>query len=216
MTSEEEQIKQLKQWWDDNGVSTIVSILVAVALVFGWQGWQRSQQAKSDAAAIAYEELIMATQAALESPDDIKIAQATFLANEIKEQHSDSGYAYFSAFLLARQAVADKDYETAEAELRGILSQQSSPEVEQLAQYRLARVLYAAERYPEALAGLPEAKDTAFAPLFAEAKGDILLAQKKYQEAYDAYSESKQLAESLELQQPELLTIKLQYARSYL
>ena len=75
--SEEDELKQLKQWWDDNGVSTLVSIVLAVGVVLGWQGWQRNQAAKVEAGTYAFQELMQVTQEVRQAPDDIKIAKAT-------------------------------------------------------------------------------------------------------------------------------------------
>ena len=216
MTSEEEQIKQLKKWWDDNGVSTLVSIALEISVVLGWQGWQRNQQANQDAAAFAYQELANVIDQVRQSPDDIKIAQATFLADDLKEKYADTGYGYFAALLNAKQAVADKDFDRAEDELKWVLSQKPTEEIQLLAQLRLARVLLAAERYDEGLIDLPQVSDSVFAPLFAEVRGDIFLAQEQHQQAYDAYKQAEDLAASLNVQAPGLLALKLQFAHGFL
>ena len=56
----------------------------------------------------------------------------------------------------------------------------------------------------------------AFAPYFAEAKGDILLTQQRYSEAYEAYEVSKAEANRLQVPVPALLELKTGYAKSYL
>ncbi len=212
MSSEEEQLKQLKQWWDENGVSTLVSIALAVAVVMGWQGWQRNQAAQLDAGAFEYQKFAEAVESVRRDPDDIKIAQATYLAEQLKENFADTGYAYFAALHNARQAVVDKDYELAESELRWILDQEPGVEISSLVKLRLARVLMAAGRYDEAVGELPADTETAFAPLYAELRGDIALAQQRYDAARDAYQQAADLATQLELPAPDLLEVKLQYA----
>ena len=36
--SDDEQIEALKQWWHEHGTSTVVTVVVALACYFGWQG----------------------------------------------------------------------------------------------------------------------------------------------------------------------------------
>ena len=36
--TEEEQVEALKKWWEENGRSTVVAVIVALGLGFGWQG----------------------------------------------------------------------------------------------------------------------------------------------------------------------------------
>ena len=42
--SEEEQIEAFKRWWAENGLQTLLSIVLVVGGYFGWQGWQQHQQ----------------------------------------------------------------------------------------------------------------------------------------------------------------------------
>ena len=39
MQTEEEQIAQLKEWWQRNGKPLLAGGVLAVAGVFGWQYW---------------------------------------------------------------------------------------------------------------------------------------------------------------------------------
>jgi len=56
--TEDEQIQAIKNWWKENGVSTVLTLCVAVAAVFGWRGWQDQQQQKLDAAAVTYQSML--------------------------------------------------------------------------------------------------------------------------------------------------------------
>ena len=89
--SEDEQIQALKTWWKENGMSTLLTVCVALAVVFGWRGWQNQQQANVDAAAFAYQNMLEAVAAAEAQPDDIKIASAMHLADQIKQDFGKPG-----------------------------------------------------------------------------------------------------------------------------
>ena len=43
MQTEDEQIAQLKDWWDRNGKPLLAGGVLALVAVFGWQGWQKYQ-----------------------------------------------------------------------------------------------------------------------------------------------------------------------------
>lgn len=45
MTSgtEEEQLAQIKDWWQRNGKPLVLGAVIALVLVFGWQFWQKHQ-----------------------------------------------------------------------------------------------------------------------------------------------------------------------------
>ena len=49
--SEEEQVEQLKRFWQDYGTPILVGISLALAVFAGWRFWQQSQIEASAAAA---------------------------------------------------------------------------------------------------------------------------------------------------------------------
>ena len=215
-TTEEEQIQALKKWWQENGVSTVAGIVIALGAVFGWRYWQDGQVAKLEASSFAYEELVQALATARSQPDDINIATADHLANKIKEQYGDSGYAFFAAFFRAQQAVGDGEYALAEQELNWVLDNDPSEPLRLAAQLRLARVIFAQERSDEALALLSAEDAGAFGPAYLEAQGDIYLQLEQHQQAVDAYEAAQALATQVEISEPQTLAIKLTHARTFL
>ncbi len=40
MRTEEEQVEALKDWWKENGRSLLLGVALALAIVFGWKGWE--------------------------------------------------------------------------------------------------------------------------------------------------------------------------------
>lgn len=214
--TDEEQVEVLKNWWKENGSSILISIAVAVAVVFSWRTWQDSQQASLDNASFAYQELLDAVAAAETNPDDIKIATVDFIAENLKENYSGSGYSHFAAFLKARQAVNDSDFAAAEEELRWVLSNKPSDEMRLVTELRLAKVLYAQDKADEAMALLDREDTGAFAHAFLELKGDILVNKEDYQGAVDAYQSAEIAVQALIMKPPQTLAMKLVYAKSFL
>ncbi len=214
--TDEEQVEVLKNWWRENGSSTLISIAVALAIVFGWRTWQDNQQANIDNASFAYQELLDAVAAVETAPDDIKIATVDFMAENLKENYSGSGYSQFAAFLKARQAVSDNDFVTAEEELRWVLNNEPSHEMRLVTELRLAKVLYAQEKSDEAMALLAREDTGAFAHAFLELKGDILVNKEDYQGAVDAYTLAEAAVQALIMRPPQTLAMKLAYAKSFL
>ncbi len=215
--TDEEQVEALKKWWKENGVSIVISVLLAVSAVFGWKAWQQNQQITLEAGSYAYQKLLEAVYAAESEPDDIKIATVDHLAQSLKDKHSGAAYAHFAAFFKAQQAVKDDDLSLAESELRWVLANDPVREVQLTAELRLAKVLFAQGNVSKALEILDRGTEaSAFAPAFLEAKGDILLSQGDYQQAVEAYTQSQKKVESLKMPNLQVLVSKLAYAKSYL
>jgi len=98
-------------------------------------------------------------------------------------------YAQFAALQLAALAVNEGKLPDAEAQLRWVLGKaENGSDIAQVAQLRLARVLAASGATDQALAVLAEAEPGAYGASYAAAKGDILLAAGRNDEARDAYS----------------------------
>ena len=57
MTSrtEDEDLAQIKDWWQRNGKPLVTGGILALAVVFGWQAWQKYQTNQAQGASIVYQ-----------------------------------------------------------------------------------------------------------------------------------------------------------------
>jgi len=210
--TEEEQVEALRRWWKENGRSTIIGVVLALSLGFGWQAWQQNRQQAAENASLLYQQMLQHLGAQLTPGEDSRgdEARARELATQIKEDYRGSVYAQFAALHLARLAVNDGDLDGAEQELRWVLSMASSgDDVHQLAQLRLARVVAAQGDSDAALVMLEDAR-TDLVASYALTRGDILMAQGQEDEARIAY-ETAVAALGPEAPVPPGLQEKLQY-----
>jgi predicted negative regulator of RcsB-dependent stress response len=191
--TEEEQIEAIKRWWKENGTSTLTSIVLAVAVIFGWQAWQKNKSQKAEAAAAVYQEMLLAEQQV--EANAVNLANVHHLAGKLKTDFAATTYAQYAALLLAKHAVETNDLDVAEAELRWVLEQKPGSELEQLTRLRLARVVFAQDRDEEALVMIREADAGSFAPAYEELAGDIQLQAGNLDQALASYKRSRELTE---------------------
>ena len=45
--TDEEQVEALKKWWRENGKSVVGGVVLGLALVGGWRGWQYYEQTRA-------------------------------------------------------------------------------------------------------------------------------------------------------------------------
>ena len=186
--TEEEQLEALKRWWSENGTSTVVGVALAVSGYLGWGFWQDKQQADAEAASASYQTLMEAVIAEPgQALSEEKSATANHLAEELKTQHSDSLYASQAALFKAKLAVESGDLAAAAGELQWVIAQNVEPSMTLLTRSRLARVQLDLGEHDKALATVADANSGSFKALFAEIRGDVLLAQGKDSEARAAY-----------------------------
>lgn len=184
--TEEEQVEALRRWWNENGRSTVAAVIVALAAGFGWQGWQSHQQAQREQASDAYQALLQA----LGQPGSPQQSPGVELAEQLKAEYSSSTYAQFAALHLAALAVNQGDLAEAEAQLRWVLGKASrGSDTALVAQLRLARVVAAKGETEQALSILAQDSGS-FHASYAAARGDILLAAGRDEEARDAYNQA--------------------------
>ena len=171
--TEEEQVEAIRRWWDENGRSTIVSIVLAVAAGFGWQAWKNHDQQLTEAASHEYQLLLQSLAVNSTDPEG-DLSQAKDLAEQIKEQYGSSGYAQFAALQLAKIAVQGNDMEQAKAQLKWVLSKApAKSDVADIASLRLARVLASAGDTDQALEILESGRGGAYAASYEMVRGDI-------------------------------------------
>jgi predicted negative regulator of RcsB-dependent stress response len=203
--TEEEQVEALKRWWQENGRSTVAGVVLAIAAVVGWQGWQSSRDAAAADASIVYQQMLQA----LTSETLADIERGREMAAELKDKHRGSSYAQFAALHLARIAVAEGNSAEAERELRWVLTK-ADGQVRDLAQLRLAQVLADQGKTEEALTMLAAGQGGDLAAMYAMARGDTLLAAGRDEEARLAY-EAAATALGTDAPLPRMLSDKLDY-----
>jgi len=177
---EQEQLDELKTWWTMYG-NLVTGILVAVALaVAGWQGWswwQRQQAVKASAVFSSLQTAAMQRDA----------KRARELAGELIDKYSVTAYAGMGALLAARVQVDANDAKNARVQLAWAAENAKDPGLRELARLRLAAVMLDEKAYDDAMKQLATEPAAAFAPRFAELRGDVFAAQGKIVEARNAY-----------------------------
>lgn len=183
---EQEKLEAIRAWWERYGTLCIVLAFVIVASIAGWRGWQWYQDHKATQAMGYFEAL----ERSVAQPDEDATARIRAAANTLRTDFPDSGYASRGA-LVAAQALAQRgDLDAAKSLLEWLAGRTAAdPAFAELARLRLASVLLQQTQYDQALAQLSK-PSSAFAGLYADRRGDILLAQGKKTEARQAWEQA--------------------------
>ncbi|MCW8125330.1 YfgM family protein [Microbulbifer halophilus] len=188
--TEEEQIETLKRWWAENGTGIVTGVVLALAGYFGYQWWQTSERDKAEAASNLYQSFVEAVSANEGQPDNKQLTTAKSVARQLKDEFGKRIYASQAALRLAAIAAGNNDLEAAAKQLQWVLDNASEPSMELLAKRRLAAVKAARGEPDEALALLEGEVPPAFAALYAETRGDILLQKGDEAGAHSAYQQA--------------------------
>ncbi|MFT4822507.1 MAG: putative negative regulator of RcsB-dependent stress response [Halioglobus sp.] len=190
--TEDEQVEAIRRWWDDNGKSTIVAIVVALSAGFGWQAWKGHEAEQAEVASGIYLSMLQNLEGENRSIKQLK--EAADLASQLKTEFASTSYAQFAALHLAGLAVSKDQLTEAEAHLRWVLSKAGKGgDVAQITELRLARVLAAAGKADQAQEILQRAGAVSYSASYAVARGDILLQLGRKDEARDAYKDAQTL-----------------------
>lgn len=189
--TEEEQVEAIRRWWDENGRSTIISIVLALAAGFGWQAWKSYDQQLGEAASHDYQMLLQHLAVSSTAPGG-DFSEAKDLAEQIKEQYTSSGYAQFAGLQLAKIAVQSNDMEQAKAQLKWVLAKApAKSDIANIASLRLARVLASTGDTDQALEILETGRSGVYAASYELARGDIYMQLGRSDEAKVAYLQAK-------------------------
>lgn len=189
--TEEEQIESIKRWWKENGTGIVTGIVLALAAYFGWQWWQGKTRTDAEAASNVYQGFVEAVSANEGQPDNKQLTTAQSLARELKDNFASRIYASQAALQLAALAVEKNDLEEASKQLQWALDNTQEDAIMFVAKRRLAAVKAARGETGEALKLLEGDVPTAFAGLFAETRGDILVQQGDKDAARAAYLQAR-------------------------
>lgn len=177
---EQEQIDVVKDWWKRNGNTVILGVVVFVAIVAGIQGWRYYQHQQATQAAGLYEAL----QGAAEKHDAKSVRD---IAGQLMERFPRTAYASRAALSAARSNYENGDGKSAKAQLQWVMEHAKSDEVKDAARLQMAGVLLDEKSHDEALKLLESKHGAGFDGLYADLRGDVLLASGKSDEARAAY-----------------------------
>jgi len=185
--TDEEQIEALKNWWDENGTSLMLTVIVVLAGVFGYQAWEGRVQSQGEAASEMFEEFTAAATARVGDFVGADESTARYLMESLIEEHEDSAYASLAVLQMAKLEVNKGNLEQAEKDLKWVVVHDDGGELGALARLRLARVTAARGEVESALELIENAQMGSYRSSYEEARGDFYLLQGKQAEARKAY-----------------------------
>ncbi|MDH3287602.1 MAG: tetratricopeptide repeat protein [Betaproteobacteria bacterium] len=177
---DQEQLDELKAWWKQHGKLVILLVAAFFASIAAFQGWRYYRDTQAVAAVTLYGQLEQADHAG-----DGKKARA--IAAQIVDTYGSTTYAVLASLVAARHAFAGGDLAEAKARLQWVTEHAREEEVRDVARLRLAAVLLDEKNYADALKLVETKPGDGMAGLYADLRGDILLAQGKTPEARSAY-----------------------------
>jgi len=197
LRTEEEQVEAIKKWWNENGKSLIITIVVVLAGYFGWNGYQENQRVQGEAASSIYQQLVNKATKPLAEQTEADKTEIETVAAQLKAEFPNSLYAKFAGLYLAKFAIEANNFEAAAAELQALVDAGEKGPIAYLAQVRLARVFIQQEKLDEALTLVATTPEASFAAQYEEVKGDVLFAKGDLAKALSAYQAAHAAATSL-------------------
>ena len=209
--TEEEQIEALKRWWDENGKQVVLAIVLTVGGYFGWQAWTDHVDDQTAAASLVYQEMLDNMDGAV--PGDTlgadKQAEISLLAETLKQDYSNTQYAFYAALIKAKLAVESTDLAAAAVELQWAMDNADETVNENIARLRLARVEAAAGNLDTALQLVQGVDAGELKSAFDEAKGDFYQQQGNAGAAYSAYEAAMMSIDAGNSSASQLLQLKI-------
>ena len=177
---EQEQVDELKAWWQQHGTKVTVLLVVFVVSVVGWNVWQSYQARQSNEAAALFDGLRKEL-----SINNVKNIRG--IAGQIIDKYPRTPYAVDAAMFVAKANFESGDAKSAKAQYQWVIDHAKQDQSKYLAKIRLAVVLLDEKNYAAALKQLESKHDAAFDPLFNDLKGDVYALQGMSKEARTAY-----------------------------
>ncbi len=183
---EQEQLAEMKAWWARYGNAVLTILILIFLSIAAYNGWRYYQRSQSLAAASVYEQL----QNAAAAGDKAKTRE---ISGVLLSSYSGTSFAAMGALLTAKVQFEGGDAQTAKAQLQWVLDNARDEELKHVARVRLAGILLD-DKTPAALEEglklLSAARPAHFEGLYADRRGDLLLAQGKTTEARAAWQDA--------------------------
>lgn len=183
---EQEQLAQLKAWWQTYGNIISAAILFVALCALAYNSYQWFQNKNALEASTVYQQF----NAALISKDSARVLN---LAGELIDKYPSQSYATLAA--LEAAAMEGADQKTAQMQLRWA-SENGEVSLRDIAKMRLANLLLNEKNFEAALKTLESPQNARFAPAFFDFKGDIYWVKGDLPNALAAWQTAKQKIQS--------------------
>ncbi len=180
---DEDQLQLVKNWLREYGLVTVIAIVLAIVVVFGWQYWLRYQVGRREKASQAYQSMVT-----LVIQDKSK--EAITEANNLIQHYSSTPYAIFAALWLAKAQMDQGKLDAAIGHLHWALKHNKDSALRDIIILRLAKMQLARGKTDEALALLKSLQDGEFAGVADEVRGDVYYQQKNMAAAKVAWQQA--------------------------
>lgn len=176
--TDEEQAERLKRWWEQNGTSLIIGVVLAVAAVLGWRWYQGYAQDQADAASDVFGSYVAGRNGAESTSDQLAMIDTEF---------EGSGYHVFTLLYRADDEIEVEDWEEALALLERAAQLADNDNLKDIARYRIAKVLYQLDRLDECETELAAIRSAGLEAHVAALSGDVFVARGDLERARIAY-----------------------------
>ncbi|BBB22801.1 conserved hypothetical protein [Abyssogena phaseoliformis symbiont OG214] len=171
--TEEEQVEQVKRWIKENTLQIVVGVTLGLGGIWSFDAYKNYQHSQLIEARSIYLTLRA-------NPNDTQAYE------QLKNNRTSSGYLDQATLILAKNAVANKNY-TQALEYLTPLSDASNVSIAKVVNMRIASLHLEMGNYKQALSVLNTAPNSAFDGLYNQLKGDIYLADKQTDNAKKHY-----------------------------
>jgi len=183
--TEEEQLEAVKRWWKENGTSTVVGLVIGVAIIIGWNYWQGYKKEQANQASAIYDELMSAAETGQNENVDK-------LAKRLQEQYASSKYNTYGSLFLAKVKAEKGDLNAAKDILKKIIDSKDK-ELSHIARIRLVQLMLARGEYEQGLKVINEVDQSQvakFSDNYDELVGDLYVGLDRLEEARTAYQKA--------------------------
>ena len=198
---EQDQIEQLRAFWQEWGTAISALLLIAALAWAGWSGWHWWQRRQAAQASSLYAQLTQRLGAS-----DLKDAAPIW--TKLRDDFGSTAYAQMGALGVAHAYTEAAQPQQAEAVLTWAAQHGPVQAQRAAAMLNLASLQIDAHQYDAALQTLKTPPAASFSALFLAGRGDVYAAQGDRSKARQAYAQAlAQLPPDAALRQ--LLQIKL-------
>jgi predicted negative regulator of RcsB-dependent stress response len=181
--TEEQQVEAIKKWWKANGNTLIISAVVGLAGLWGWRFYNKSVISAQEMTSQAYTDMLLQ----FEAQDGEKGLESI---SAFAADNADNSYGVLASLLLAKEAVAQKNYELAKTQLVQLQTQNSYEPLNAVINLRLARVQAELGEYEAALTTLALITEKRFLAKAYQVKGAVYLQQGEPEKARSAFQDA--------------------------